>query len=377
VLGTSRDFQSAFADPIERSRDRLATPEERAAGQRVAGKLADLIAPFILRREKSAVLRAAATSTTEADDTASTPADARSMPAGGTVARAPTMTLGEKRELVVWTRLTAEQLARYRSVLASDGVRAALKGMISPLEAVTLLKKICTHLQLVRPGSKGAAALAAGMWADDAAEGGSVGAGGAGSDGASSRASAPAWEGEWSIARLPPPDELLASSGKLQALLPLLRHQIATGHKILVFSQSVRMLDIIWVVLRAQTWMDGFTVSRIDGGVSDAKSRRALVDSFNADPCVRVCLLTTGVGGVGLTLTAADRVIIFDPSWNPAVEQQAVSARGCGWRWPATCCHAPVTSPNLPVCPIPPPGPSLTAAALQVDRAYRIGESAA
>ena len=45
---------------------------------------------------------------------------------------------------------------------------------------------------------------------------------------------------------------------------------------------------------------------------------------FNADPTIAVCLLSTGVGAHGLTLTAATRVVVFDPSWNPAVDAQAV-----------------------------------------------------
>ena len=52
--------------------------------------------------------------------------------------------------------------------------------------------------------------------------------------------------------------------------------------------------------------------------------REAIIDEFNASADIPVLFLTTGVGGVGITLTGADRVILFDPSWNPATDAQAV-----------------------------------------------------
>ena len=61
-------------------------------------------------------------------------------------------------------------------------------------------------------------------------------------------------------------------------------------------------------------------LSRIDGDVKDAGERQRLVDEFNSDAGIAVFLLTTQVGGVGLTLTGADRVVIFDPSWNPSTD---------------------------------------------------------
>ena len=63
---------------------------------------------------------------------------------------------------------------------------------------------------------------------------------------------------------------------------------------------------------------------RLDGSVSCVEERRHLVAAFNEDMSVSICLLTTGVGGVGLTLTGADRVVVFDPSWNPCSDDQAV-----------------------------------------------------
>lgn len=58
-------------------------------------------------------------------------------------------------------------------------------------------------------------------------------------------------------------------------------------------------------------------------GTTPVIKRPALVDLFNADPSIFLFLLTTRVGGLGLNLTGADRVVLFDPDWNPSVDAQA------------------------------------------------------
>lgn len=82
------------------------------------------------------------------------------------------------------------------------------------------------------------------------------------------------------------------------------------------------MLDIIQDHLFAKhmptvTWM------RLDGGV-EALKRHDIVQTFNADPSIDVLLLTTSVGGLGLTLTGADTVIFMDHDWNPSKDLQAM-----------------------------------------------------
>ena len=66
-----------------------------------------------------------------------------------------------------------------------------------------------------------------------------------------------------------------------------------------------------------------FNCARIDGDVKH-EERQSIVDKFNHDGKFDCMLLTTGVGAVGLTLTGADRVVIFGPDWNPAIDNQAV-----------------------------------------------------
>ena len=105
-------------------------------------------------------------------------------------------------------------------------------------------------------------------------------------------------------------------SGKLIALRELVEECEAGGHKVLVFSQFVTMLQLIKNALDK----DGITYEYLDGSTKDRPER---VDRFQNDPGCTVFLISLKAGGTGLNLTAADTVIHFDPWWNPAVEDQA------------------------------------------------------
>jgi SNF2 family DNA or RNA helicase len=106
-------------------------------------------------------------------------------------------------------------------------------------------------------------------------------------------------------------------SAKLTATLELIEELHAGGHKVLLFSQFVTMLDIIRDKLTEMSipyyWLTGST-----------NNRSEVVDQFqnDTDPCV--FLLSLKAGGSGLNLTAASYVILYDPWWNPAVEAQAI-----------------------------------------------------
>lgn len=106
-------------------------------------------------------------------------------------------------------------------------------------------------------------------------------------------------------------------SGKFELLKELLEESLASGRKILLFSQFREMLAIIRRWLEAQKvkflYLDGAT-----------KNRQQLVDQFNQDVETKLFLISLKAGGTGLNLTAADTVIIYDPWWNPAVENQAI-----------------------------------------------------
>lgn len=101
----------------------------------------------------------------------------------------------------------------------------------------------------------------------------------------------------------------------------LIDHLREAGHRTLIFSQSRKMLDIIEKVLQTR----GHQLLRLDGTVTGSANRQALINRFTEHPeRYSAFLLTTQVGGIGLTLTAADRVVIIDPSWNPATDNQVI-----------------------------------------------------
>ena len=112
---------------------------------------------------------------------------------------------------------------------------------------------------------------------------------------------------------------LIKSSGKLVLIDKLLPKLISGGHKVLIFSQMVRVLDILEDYLNFRK----FVYERIDGGVR-GNDRQAAIDRFCKKGSDRnVFLLCTRAGGVGINLTAADTVIIFDSDWNPQNDIQA------------------------------------------------------
>lgn len=92
------------------------------------------------------------------------------------------------------------------------------------------------------------------------------------------------------------------------------------GHRLLIFSMSKKMLNIIQSILESG-YLDfgkkGIKFMRIDGD-TEISEREHMCNKFNADPSVFCALLTTKVGGFGLNLTGADRAVILDPDWNPA-----------------------------------------------------------
>ena len=80
-----------------------------------------------------------------------------------------------------------------------------------------------------------------------------------------------------------------------------------------------RLLHVTMQIIQVLFTRKSVSFERIDGDVTDPAERQVIVNRFNSDSSIQVCLITTGVGAYGLTLTGADRVIIMDPSWNPGV----------------------------------------------------------
>ncbi|XP_017774812.1 PREDICTED: chromodomain-helicase-DNA-binding protein 1 isoform X2 [Nicrophorus vespilloides] len=113
--------------------------------------------------------------------------------------------------------------------------------------------------------------------------------------------------------------QMLKGSGKLVLLDKLLIRLRETGHRVLIFSQMVRMLDILGEYLQYRH----FPFQRLDGSIKGELRRQAL-DHFNAEGSQDFCfLLSTRAGGLGINLATADTVIIFDSDWNPQNDLQA------------------------------------------------------
>jgi superfamily II DNA or RNA helicase len=111
--------------------------------------------------------------------------------------------------------------------------------------------------------------------------------------------------------------EYEGDSGKFENVVHTLSNVLDGGHKVLIFSQFVRHLNIYREHFEKEhipyVYLDGSTQNRGD-----------VVQQFQEDPKTRVFLISIKAGGVGLNLTEADYVFILDPWWNPAVEQQAI-----------------------------------------------------
>uniref|UniRef100_A0AAY5EYS3 DNA helicase n=1 Tax=Electrophorus electricus TaxID=8005 RepID=A0AAY5EYS3_ELEEL len=114
---------------------------------------------------------------------------------------------------------------------------------------------------------------------------------------------------------------LVKSSGKLTLLQKMLKKLKDEGHRVLIFSQMTKMLDLLEDFLE----YEGYKYERIDGGITGGLRQEA-IDRFNAPGAQQFCfLLSTRAGGLGINLATADTVIIYDSDWNPHNDIQAFS----------------------------------------------------
>lgn len=113
--------------------------------------------------------------------------------------------------------------------------------------------------------------------------------------------------------------KFISDSGKMVALDKLLKELKEGGHRVLIYNQMTRMIDLMEDYLQFR----GYTYIRLDGS-SKIADRRDLVSDWQARPDIFIFLLSTRAGGLGINLTAADTVIFYDSDWNPTVDQQAM-----------------------------------------------------
>jgi DNA excision repair protein ERCC-6 len=189
--------------------------------------------------------------------------------------------LPKKTEQVLFCKLTPMQRKDYENFLRGPEYDAIVSGKLNQLKGINIIRKICNHPDLQNHKTMSIR--------DDASYGD------------------PKYSGKMQV---------------IGSLLPLWKE---TGHKTLLFAQQRIMLDILEKFVGS---MPGIKYKRMDGTTPIA-IRQTMVDEFNTIPDIHVFLLTTKVGGLGVNLTGADRVIIYDPDWNPATDLQA---RERAWR---------------------------------------------
>jgi DNA excision repair protein ERCC-6 len=246
-LGTLVNFRNQFEFPIKRGGYANASNLEFETAVQCAETLKDAVSPYLLQRFKVDV----------ATD------------------------LPQKKEQVLFCKLTRQQRMAYEGFLASEDMKSISTGKRQMLYGVDWLRKICNHPDLTEHKT---------------------------------------------LSKQPGYDYGAPNkSGKMQVVKELLSLWRKGGHKTLLFAQHRIMLDIL------QRFLDqipDINYRRMDGE-TPIKNRQDLVDEFNNDPNLHVFLLTTKVGGLGVNLTGANRVIIYDPDWNPSTD---IQARERSWR---------------------------------------------
>uniref|UniRef100_A0A8D0FA35 DNA excision repair protein ERCC-6-like n=1 Tax=Strix occidentalis caurina TaxID=311401 RepID=A0A8D0FA35_STROC len=287
LLGTAKTFKMEYENPITRAREKDATLGEKALGLKISENLMTIIKPYFLRRTKEDIKN-------NHTDKPDAPLPENSAPVMPSLTR--------KNDFVVWVYLAPVQEEIYRNFLSLDHVKEVLMTTRSPLAELTVLKKLCDHPRLL----PARACVQLGLEEQEHSEQGH------GSE-------AGMLSGANEIDHLSD-ETVIQESGKMLFLVGLLERLREEGHRTLVFSQSRKMLDIIEHVLSCRQ----FKIMRIDGTIAHLTEREKRINAFQSNKDYSVFLLTTQVGGVGITLTAASRVVIFDPSWNPATDAQAV-----------------------------------------------------
>lgn len=118
--------------------------------------------------------------------------------------------------------------------------------------------------------------------------------------------------------QFPDPRLIQYDCGKLQTLDRLLRQLKVDGHRVLIFTQMTKMLDVLEAFLNYH----GHIYLRLDGSTR-VEQRQILMERFNGDKRIFCFILSTRSGGVGVNLTGADTVIFYDSDWNPTMDAQA------------------------------------------------------
>ncbi|KAJ2927608.1 hypothetical protein H1R20_g9482, partial [Candolleomyces eurysporus] len=284
-LGTSRQWRGFVSKPLTLGQSATATEQERAKGMVVARILRDKLLPnFFLRRTKDIIKDQ----------------------------------LPKKTDNVVFCPLTPKQIMAYKEILKMEAVenlinrdkpctcgsRKSRKTCCHPFVAGDLFKfmsiliKVSNHLGLILPGPKDTPEQTARnrALAEIAFPDGNI--------------------PKYGVAMMKP-----EYCGKLATTEILLKQwKKADGkNKVLIFTKSVKLLEMLEFHLNTK----GFRFVKLDGSTKQS-DRMPMIDKFHDDPSIYIFLISTLAGGTGLNLTGANKVIIFDPNWNPAHDLQAM-----------------------------------------------------
>lgn len=190
-----------------------------------------------------------------------------------------------KSEFIIRVELSPLQKKYYKYILTRNFEALNSRGggqQVSLLNIVMDLKKCCNHPYLFPAASEEAPKLPNGMY----------------------------------VTR-----DLVKASGKFTILESMLEKLKRDGHRVLVFSQMTKMLDVLEDFCEGL----GYKYERIDGGITGL-ARQEAIDRFNAPGAQQfIFLLSTRAGGLGINLATADTVIIYDSDWNPHNDIQAFS----------------------------------------------------
>ncbi|CAB1454115.1 unnamed protein product [Pleuronectes platessa] len=190
-----------------------------------------------------------------------------------------------KTELILRVELSPMQKKYYKFILTKNFEALNTKGggnQVSLLNVVMDLKKCCNHPYLFPTAAMEAPKMPNGMY-----DGGA----------------------------------LVKGAGKLTLLQKMMRKLKNGGHRVLIFSQMTKMLDLLEDFLENE----GYKYERIDGGITGGMRQEA-IDRFNAPGAQQFAfLLSTRAGGLGINLATADTVVIYDSDWNPHNDIQAFS----------------------------------------------------
>jgi len=266
-LGTLPVFLGQFAIPITQGGYANATDIQVQIAYKCACVLRDTIKPFLLRRTKAEVNSK--------------------------------LKLPERSEQVLFCKLTDKQRALYEQFLRSPTVRDIKRGALQIFVGLIQLRKICNHPDIFDNSECNRQIKQSRNHQETGASNTEF----------------------FSV------DETYGhykKSGKMMVVDALLKLWKKQGDKVLLFTQSRQMLNIFSRYLDERNYkylsMDGTT---------PIGARHSLINKFNSDEEIFIFLLTTRVGGVGVNLIGANRIIIYDPDWNPSTD---IQARERAWR---------------------------------------------